>query len=150
METLRAAPKVNSLPQEKVLEMARAIVHLVESKKEASVALVAAKERKMEVAAVAKMRAKKGGGFVCGQDHFVRGCPEVKNGIGQRTGKLHATGGQRGGQRGCQPPAGTGGRSGGLEGQWVFHPFSPSGRAFPAFEGNEFGPPSEQPLAQYQ
>ena len=55
------------------------------------------KESRRGVVAVAQTRTKKGC-FECGQNHFVRNCPEVKNGIGQRTGKRYGTGGQRGGQ----------------------------------------------------
>ena len=135
-EQLRATPKVHSLPQETVLEMARAMVHLVESKKKASAALVAAKE----VVVVAQTRTKKGC-FECGQNHFVRNCPEVKNGIGQWTGKRYGMGGQRGGYL----PVGTG--------WWVFQPFPPAGGEFPAIKdhapGNEFGLSSAQPPARY-
>ena len=137
-DQLRATPKVHSLPQETVLEMARAMVHLVKSKKEASAASVAAKE----VVAVAQTRMKKGC-FECGQNHFVRNCPEVKNGIGQRTGKRYGAGGQRGGQ----PPVGTSGQG---YGQWVFQPFP--GGAFLAKDhvpGNESGLSLAQPSARY-
>ena len=144
-EQLRATPKVHSLPQETVLEMARAMVHLVESKKKVSAALVAAKEVEKEVVAVAQTRTKKGC-FECGQNHFVRNCPKVKNGIGQRTGKRYGTGGQRGGHL----PVGTGGQG---YGQWVFQPFPPAGGEFPAIKdhapGNEFGLSSAQPSARY-
>ena len=138
---LRATPKVHSLPQETVLEMARAMVHLAESKKEALAALVAAKE----VVAVAQTRTKKGC-FECGQNHFICNCPEVKNGIGQWTGRRYGTGGQRG----SQPLVGTGGQG---YGQWVFQPFPLAGGAFPAIKdhapGNKFGLSSAQPSAWY-
>ena len=141
VEQLRATPKVHSLPQEMVLEMARAMVHLVESKKKASAALVAAKE----VVAVAQTRTKKSC-FECGQNHFVRNCPGVKNRIGQRTGKRYGTGGQRGGHL----LVGTDGQG---YGQWVFQPFPPAGGEFPAVKdhapGNEFGLSSAQPSARY-
>ena len=73
VDRLRATPKVQKLPQETVLEMARALVQMVEAKKEEppAVAMVAAKESEKEVAAVANMRPKKGC-YECGQGHYVR------------------------------------------------------------------------------
>ena len=150
-ERLRATPKISELPQTKVL--GRAMVQMREEWKEASVVMVAAEEVEQEVVAVAKTRAKKGC-FECGLDHLVQNCPDVKNGVGQRSGRCWNTGtsGQHGGPRYGQNLSGVVGRAdGGQEGHWVFHPMPPAGMAIEDHSsGNEYGLSLAQPSAGYQ
>ena len=130
-ERLRATPKIHDLQQTRVLEMARAMVQM----KEASAVVVAAEEVEREVVAVAKSGLKKGC-FECGRDHFVRNCPEVENGVGQRTGRRWNTGGQRFGKNVAQT-VGRGAES--QVGQWVFQPIPPVRVAIEDHSsGNEF------------
>ena len=151
-ERLRATPKISELPQTKVLDMARAMVQMREEWKEASVVMVAAEEVEQEVVAVAKTRAKKGC-FECGLDHLVQNCPDIKNGVGQRSGRHlnMVTCGQRGGPRYGQNPSGVVGRAdGGQEGHWVFYPTTPAGMAIEDHSsGNEYGLSAQQ-SARYQ
>ena len=142
-ERLRATPKIHDLQQTRVLEMARAMVRM----KEASAVAVASEEVDKEVVAVAKTKAKRGC-FECGRDHFVRGCPEVENGVGRRTGRRWNTGGQRSGRNVARTVEGG---TGSQAGQWVFQPSPPPGAAIEDHaSGNEFGLSSAQPSARYQ
>ena len=136
-ERLRATPKIHELPQAKVLDMARAMVQMKEERKEAAAAMVAVEEVEKEAAAVAATKLKsRRGCFECGLDHLVRNCPDVKNGIGQRSGRRWN--GKRDGHRFGQIPVGR--SSGGQEGQWVFHPTPPSGIATEDHSsGNDYG-----------
>ena len=131
-ERLRATPKIHDLQQSRVLEMARAMVQM----KEASAVVVAAEEVEREVVADVKSGQKKGC-FECGRDHFVRNCPEVENGVGQRTGRRWNTGGQRFGKNVAQ----TVGRSAKSQvSQWVFQPIPPVRVAIEDHSsGNKFG-----------
>ena len=115
--------------------------------------MVAAEEVEKEVVAVAKTKAKKGC-FKCGLDHLVRNCPDVKNGVGQRSGRRWNTGTrcQCGGPRYGQNPGRVIGRGeGGQEGNWVFHPTPPAGMAIEDhLSGNEYRLSLAQPSARYQ
>ena len=133
--------------------MARAMVQMREKREEAAATLVAAEEVEKEVVAVAKTKATKGC-FECGLDHLVRNCPDVKNGVGQRSGRRWNTGtrGQHDGPRYGQNPGGVVGRGDrGQEGLWVFHPSTPAAMAIEDhLSGNEYGPSLAQPSARYQ
>ena len=142
-ERLRATPKIHDLQQTRVLEMARAMVRM----KEASAVAVASEEVEKEVVAVAKAKAK-WGCFECGGYHFVRGCPEVENGVGRRTGRRWNTGGQNARRNAARTIEGG---TGSQVGQSVFQPSPPAGVAIEDHaSGNEFGLSSAQPSARYQ
>ena len=144
---MRSTPKVFNLPEDALLEMARAMVQMEEATSQMAAAVVADKEADKVMAAVAK--SVPSGCFECGGNHIVRFCPKVKNGISQITGKRWNSGWQqRAGQR-PRPGAGwQGDRQ--VDGQWVFQPSRPVALDVDdSKSGNEFGLSLAQASAQY-
>ena len=127
--------------------MARAMVQMEEAMKEPSAALVAAKEG----TGSAKSGAKKGGCFECGKNHLVRRCPEVRNGIGQLTGRRWNFGGQRQTQRPGPHCDGAGGPEDRGQQQCMCYPHRSAALAIEdSTSGNDFGLSSAQASARYQ
>ena len=129
-DQLRSTPRIQELSLPKILDMAQSMVQMREERKAAPAAMVtgerkaaptAMPEEERDQSAVAAMRpGPRNGCYECGRNHFIRNCPDVKNGRGERSGRdwNPRSCGRMGGQR----------RGAGIQGQpsrWLFHPDPP-------------------------